>query len=112
MNYWIVPAIKKTVVLPITRTEHTNFIIDAVIRHFNITMAQMAHKTRKKDVVRARQTAMFLLVKHTGLTKSKIGLIFGRDHTTVIHSCQSISTHISCEQETADEIAHIENMFQ
>ncbi len=48
-------------------------------------------KTRKKEVVLARQVAMYLSKELTKSSLKTIGLHFGgRDHSTVIHSCASV----------------------
>jgi chromosomal replication initiator protein len=52
-------------------------------------------KTRKQEVVLARQVAMFLAKELTNSSLKTIGLHFGgRDHSTVIHACQSVQDHM------------------
>ena len=51
----------------------------------------MREKTRKKEVVQARQIAMYLSKEMTNSSLKTIGLHFGgRDHSTVVHACGSI----------------------
>src|SRR3972149_1007530 len=53
-------------------------------------------KTRKKEIVLARQIAMFLSKELTKSSLKTIGLHFGgRDHSTVIHSCNTIEASFS-----------------
>lgn len=53
-------------------------------------------KTRKQEVVVARQVAMYLAKELTNSSLKTIGLHFGgRDHSTVIHAYQSVSAHMS-----------------
>ncbi|MEL6413198.1 MAG: helix-turn-helix domain-containing protein, partial [Bacteroidota bacterium] len=49
-------------------------------------------KSRKREVVLARQTAMYLSKKYTNHSLKSIGDYFGgRDHSTVIHALQTIN---------------------
>ncbi len=65
-------------------------------------------KTRKKEIVLARQVAMYLSNQMTKSSLKSIGLHFGgRDHSTVIHSCRSIEEGILLDKnlkETVDSI--------
>ncbi len=60
-------------------------------KFFNIEEALLRDKTRKQEVVQARQVAMYLCKELTASTLNTIGLHFGgRDHSTVIHAQQTI----------------------
>ena len=57
----------------------------------NIAENKIRDKTRKKEIVLARQIAMYLSKELTKSSLKTIGLHFGgRDHSTVIHACNSI----------------------
>ncbi|HAV24385.1 MAG TPA: chromosomal replication initiator protein DnaA, partial [Bacteroidetes bacterium] len=58
----------------------------------------MRAKTRKQEVVNARQIAMYLSKDLTNSSLKTIGLHFGgRDHSTVIHACQTVEDHLKNE---------------
>jgi chromosomal replication initiator protein len=62
-----------------------------VCEYYNIPLDLLRAKTRKQEIVLARQTAMYLAKELTASSLKTIGLHFGgRDHSTVIHACQSI----------------------
>jgi chromosomal replication initiator protein len=67
-------------------------------------------KTRKREIVQARQVAMYFSKQMTQHSLKTIGLHFGgRDHSTVIHSCQSVENQIETDptfSEMLDEIRH------
>ncbi len=66
-------------------------ITKTVCDFFKIDENKIRDKTRKKEVVLARQLAMYLSKELTKSSLKTIGLHFGgRDHSTVIHSCSSI----------------------
>lgn len=66
-----------------------------VCEFFDIPEDLLRAKTRKQEVVNARQVAMYLSKELTNSSLKTIGLHFGgRDHSTVIHSCQSIQDRL------------------
>lgn len=59
--------------------------------YFKIDENKMRDKTRKKEIVFARQVSMYFSKTMTNYSLKTIGLHFGgRDHSTVIHACQTI----------------------
>lgn len=75
-----------------TSEEYTVFtIIRIVFEHTKVSYEEMKHKTRKREVVQARQIAMTLIRDFTKLSLKNIGMKFGgRDHSTCIHACNTI----------------------
>jgi chromosomal replication initiator protein len=66
-------------------------ITKTVCDYMNIAENKIRDKTRKKEIVLARQIAMYLSKELTKSSLKTIGLHFGgRDHSTVIHACNSI----------------------
>lgn len=66
-------------------------ITKTVCSVLSIDENKLRDKTRKKEIVLARQLAMFFSKELTKSSLKTIGLHFGgRDHSTVIHSCNSI----------------------
>jgi len=66
-------------------------ITKVVCEHLGVAENKIRDKTRKKEIVLARQIAMFLAKELTLSSLKTIGLHFGgRDHSTVIHACNSI----------------------
>ncbi len=71
-----------------------------VAEHFDLPVDQLRAKTRRQEVVIARQTAMFLAKELTNSSLKTIGLHFGgRDHSTVIHACQAVEEHASTNED-------------
>jgi len=65
---------------------------------FDIPEDLLRAKTRKQEVVSARQVAMYLSKELTNSSLKTIGLHFGgRDHSTVIHSCQAIQDRLKTD---------------
>jgi chromosomal replication initiator protein len=74
-------------------------------RHFSISEDLLISKTRKQEVAVARQVAMYLCRKMTSSSLETIGLHFGgRDHSTVIHACQSVESRLLTEPSFAHRL--------
>lgn len=64
----------------------------AVAAHFALKVTDLRSKRRHRSIAEPRQIAMFLARELTGASLSEIGQKFGgKDHSTVIHSCNKIA---------------------
>ena len=81
----------------------------AVCRQFNIPTKLIESATRKKNVVRPRQIAMYLVRKHTDHSYAEIGRrLGGRDHTTILHAFHKIEHLRSKSVELAADLEVLE----
>ena len=81
-----------------------------VCEYYEITYDKLQAKTRKREIVQARQISMFLAKQFTKNSLKTIGDHFGgRDHTTVIHSCQTVKDLMDTDTMIRDTKATIEN---
>ncbi|MES5134487.1 chromosomal replication initiator protein DnaA [Prevotella amnii] len=88
-------------------------ILEKVCEHFNVTQAAVNSRSRKKDIVIARQVTMYMAQKYTKMPACRIGkLVGGRDHSTVIHSCTKIEDRLQIDKSFTAELAAIENSFK
>ena len=68
--------------------------------YFNLDIESLHSKTRKRNVVQARQLAMFFSKKYTKSSLSTIGSQIGqRDHATVLHACKTVENLIETDRE-------------
>jgi len=71
-------------------------IIKNVAECFNFSVPDLINRSRKQEVVAARQIAMYLLREILKLSYPSIGEKLGkRDHTTAIHACEKISQNLN-----------------
>jgi chromosomal replication initiator protein len=74
------------------------YIQDVVSKYFQISVEEMKDKARKKEIVIARQVAMYFSKDFTNNSLKSIGFHFGgRDHSTVIHAVQSVNDMIDTD---------------
>ncbi len=70
-------------------------------------------KTRKQEVVNARQIAMYLTKELTNSSLKTIGLHFGgRDHSTVIHAYQTVEDGMHTDQKQKQLVDHLRNKLE
>ncbi len=88
-------------------------IQEVVADHFEVTIADMKSKSRKKESVYPRQLAMFLAKEYTDLPLKSIGYHFGgRDHSTVIHSIQSINELMGSDPDVEETVQKLRSYFK
>jgi chromosomal replication initiator protein len=84
-----------------------------VATYFDVTEESLRGKTRKKEIVIARQTAMYLTKELTRLPLKTIGSHFGgRDHSTVIYACQIVSNYLSNDEDFRAKCDRIRKKIQ
>jgi len=85
----------------------------ATSRQFNVTLEDLKAKTRKKEVVIARQVAMYLSKEYTRHSLKVIGYHFGgRDHATVIHAVRCVQDMMRKNMEVQEEIRQIKQKLK
>ena len=96
-----------------TSTLTIETITKVVCDHLGVAENKIRDKTRKKEIVLARQIAMFLAKELTLSSLKTIGLHFGgRDHSTVIHACNSIEDYKSRDSSLQSIIDDIRNKVE
>lgn len=85
--------------------------ISGVCTYFNIKPTQLKGKKRDQSIVLPRQVLMYLLRTELQASLSEIGdLIGGRDHTTVIHAMEKISTLVEKGERVREDILGIKRL--
>lgn len=87
-------------------------VVDKVAEFYGIDEDSIYEKTRRREVVRPRQIIMYLLREDFNISYPTIGAkLGGRDHTTVIHSCEKIKREVVVDSELMKEIQDIRTML-
>lgn len=99
----------KNFVKSISREVSIDFIQKTVCDYFDVEAEKLKEKTRKRQIVQARQLSMYLAKQFTKNSLKMIGKHFGgRDHSTVIHSCQAIQNLIDTDTKFKDSVGEIQ----
>ena len=86
-------------------------IIDCVAEYYGLSSAQVRGDSRKKEIALARHMAVYLTREMTGLSLPRIGDAFGRDHSTIINSCDKISKQVESSPETRNAVVDLKKMI-
>jgi len=93
---------------PARRSSDPASILDEVTRHYRVNPNALAGPSRKKDIVRARHVAMYLLHEELGMRDTDIGRqLGGRDHSTVISAVGKVGSQINADTQLRQDILAI-----
>ena len=83
-------------------------IIHAVADTFGVAVEDLKGNSRRREISTARQVGMYLMRQHTELSLPKIGFEFGgKDHTTVMYSCDKVTAQQKKDPELAQTIRQL-----
>ena len=94
------------------KTVSVKYIVSKVAEFYGIDEDSIYEKTRRREVVRPRQIIMYILREDFNVSYPTIGTkLGGRDHTTVIHSCEKIKREVSESSELSKDIQSIRSLL-
>ena len=83
-----------------------------VCDYFNISRTDLVSKTRKRQIVQARQIAMYMSRSLINCSLSTIGAeIGGKDHATVLHACSTVNDLMATDKTFRQYVADIEKIL-
>jgi chromosomal replication initiator protein len=83
-------------------------VVKIVADFYNIEENSIYQKTRRKEVIRPRQMTMYILREDLSISYPSIGQkLGGRDHTTVIHSCEKIKNELKSNNALSQELEQL-----
>lgn len=86
-----------------------DYIQKVVCDYFDLPIELLKSKTRKREVVQARQIAMFFAKKMTKSSLANIGMhCGGKDHATVLHACKTVNNLIDTDKRFRGYISDLE----
>ncbi len=88
-------------------------VVKSVSNYYNLDERVIYEKTRRKEIVRARQIIMFVLREDFNESYPSIGAkLGGKDHTTVIHSYEKIKHDLATDPHLMKELDDIRILFK
>jgi chromosomal replication initiator protein len=89
-----------------------DYIQKVVSDYFEMDVATLQSKTRKRHIVQARQLAMFFAKKFTKASLASIGSQIGkRDHATVLHACKTVDNLAETDKQFKKYIEDLTKKF-
>jgi chromosomal replication initiator protein len=90
-----------------------DFIQKMVCDYFSLSFELINSKTRKREIVQARQLAMYFAKKHTKSSLATIGLHCGnKDHATVLHACRTVVNLIETDKQFRSYVEDLEKKIK
>ncbi len=87
-------------------------VIKTIANFYQVEEKNLFEKTRKKEIVKPRQIAMYLLREDLNLSYPYVGQKFGQmDHTTIIYAFRKISEMLKKDEKLNQEINSIRNIL-
>jgi chromosomal replication initiator protein len=95
-----------------SKTVSVKHVVSKIAEFYGIEEESIYEKTRRREVVRPRQVIMYILREDFSVSYPTIGSkLGGRDHTTVIHSCEKVKREVAEDAELAKEIQDIRTLL-
>jgi chromosomal replication initiator protein len=105
--------ILKNIVHDIDTEVSIDYIQKTVSEYFKVDVDALKDKTRKKEIVIARQVAMYFSKEYTDHSLKAIGYHFGgRDHSTVIHAVQSVNDMIDTNSQFKSQVEELKKKLK
>jgi chromosomal replication initiator protein len=106
-------SIMKNIVKDIETEVGIDFIQKTCADYYDIKLNDLKAKTRKKEIVTARQVAMYFSKEFTNHSLKSIGYHFGgRDHSTVIHAVQTVNDLIETDNTFKAAVTELRKKFK
>ncbi len=87
-------------------------IVETVAQYYGVSVQDMKGKGRDKSIVGPRQVAMYLVREETTVSLEQTGQILGgRDHTTVMHGWDKISSAVDQDHQLRNEVLEIRSIL-
>ena len=83
-------------------------ILQVISQELKVSIEDLKSSSRRREISSARQIGMYLMRQHTDLSLPRIGEEFGgKDHTTVMYSCDKIASNIEKDRQLRETIAQL-----
>jgi len=110
-------SLAKSMLKNFIKNSHKDISIDYIQKlvcdYFEVPVEMVKSKTRKREIVQARQISMYLAKNHTKTSLKSIGSFFGgRDHSTVIYACQTVVDLIETDKKFRSYVQDIQKKLK
>jgi chromosomal replication initiator protein len=113
MNYWSMPSLRERQKANRQKINYVDNIIKEICKFYSLSYEDITSKSRKREIVKARFIAIYLIRTETDYVLSQIGKLFNRDHSTILHSIKIINNTLTLKYDTdiSDEMQEIKKII-
>lgn len=106
-------TVMKNIIKDIETEVGIDYIQKTVSEYYGIALEDLKAKTRKKEIVVARQVSMYFSKEFTNHSLKSIGYHFGgRDHSTVIHAVQTVNDLMETDSSFRNAVNELKKKFK
>jgi chromosomal replication initiator protein len=106
-------TVMKNIIKDIETEVGIDFIQKSVSEYYGISIEDLKAKTRKKEIVVARQVSMYFCKEFTNHSLKSIGYHFGgRDHSTVIHAITTVNDIMETDSSFRNSVNELKKKFK
>lgn len=87
-------------------------IVEIVSAEFGVSVEEIFSSKRNRPIAEARQYAIYLTRELTNMSTLQLGKAFGRDHSTVMHSCEKVEDAIALSHELARHLEQLKERIK
>jgi chromosomal replication initiator protein len=116
-NKEITLEVAESILGKINKAKKKEYTIDGIQKticeHFDMPVVNLQSKTRKREIVQARQIAMYFCKSLTNASLASIGSQIGnKDHATVLYACKTVNNLIEMDKNFKAQIEQIDNKLR
>ena len=95
-----------------TREVSIDYIQKIICDYFDLSIDTLKSKTRKRNIVQARQLAMYFSKQLTKSSLANIGAkCGGKDHATVLHACKTVNNLVETDKDFRSYVQELDKKF-
>ena len=113
MNYWSMPSLRERQKVMKEKINYADNIVNEISQYYKLGVDLIKGKSRKREIVKARFIAIYLIRSDTDFTLSAIGRMFNRDHSTILYSIRIINNTLTLKYDTdiSDDLREIKKII-
>lgn len=106
------PTAQATVAPAAARPDAMSAIVHAVSAYSGVSVRELLGERRSRDILRARQVAMYLARREAGASDYNIAVYFKRDPTTVLHAIRKIEREMESDRRLRHDVERVRHLVQ
>lgn len=107
---FVYPGLSQEGLLKLLKREPDE-ILNKVCKYFKANPDDVTSKSRRRELVEVRYICISLIKNYTNLTLFKIGRIFDRDHSTIIHAINTVNDLSETDREFKEKVKGAEKVL-
>jgi len=112
ISYWSAPDVIENKYNNNIDEKKIKSLIKYGCKNHSITILQLQSKKRNREIVECRHEIFYILHKVYKVRSIKVGSLFNRDHSTVLHSCKTVSNFIEIDKKYEKHMSNLINNFR